>query len=97
MRLVAIFEDNPAMVEVRQKFEPAHLSFLEKYRQEIPMAGGLRNEVGGSYVGGLWMFDVVNRDRAIQLIQADPYWQACPREYQLLVWGKALPQFMVTV
>jgi uncharacterized protein YciI len=32
MRLVAIFEDNPAMVEVRQKFEPAHLSFLEKYR-----------------------------------------------------------------
>jgi uncharacterized protein len=97
MRLVAIFEDNPAMVDIRQRLEPAHLAFLETHRAEIPMAGGLRNELGGSYVGGMWMFDVVSRERAIELIEIDPYWLACPRAYRLLVWGKALPQFMVTV
>jgi hypothetical protein len=30
-----------------------------------------------------------------ELIEADPYQQAHPRPYRLLVWGKALPQYEV--
>ncbi len=97
MRFVVIFEDSPEMAAVRSKAEPAHLAFLEANRTEIPMAGGLRNEHEGPYVGGLWVFEVRSRERAIQLIESDPYYLAHPRSYRLLAWGKALPHVQVTL
>lgn len=95
MRFVVIFEEGPEMVPVREALEPAHLRYLEQHREEIPMAGGLRNEHGGPYIGGLWVFEVASRQRAIDLIAGDPYFQRNPRTYRLLAWGKALPQFQV--
>ena len=95
MRLVVIFEDSPEMAAARSTAEPAHLAFLEAKRIEIPIAGGLRNEHGGSYVGALWVLEVGNKQRAIELIESDPYYQAHPRKYRLLAWGKALPQYQV--
>jgi uncharacterized protein YciI len=97
MRFVVIFEDSKEMVAVRSTAEPAHLAFLEANRTEIPMAGGLRNEHGGPYVGGLWVFEVASRQRAVELIESDPYFLAHPRKYRLLAWGKALPQYQVTL
>jgi uncharacterized protein YciI len=91
VRFVVIFEDSPEMVDVRRRLEPAHLRFLEEHHAEIPMAGGLRNDTGGAYAGGLWVFEVESRERAVELIEQDPYFVACPRKYRLLVWGKALP------
>jgi uncharacterized protein YciI len=91
MRFVVIFEESLEMVVVRKTTEPAHLEFLESHRIEIPMAGGLREEHGGSYVGGLWVFEVSSRERAIELVESDPYFLACPRKYRLLAWGAALP------
>jgi len=95
MRFVVVFEEGPEMIPVREAHEPAHLSFLEVNREEIPMAGGLRNEHGGPYIGGLWVFEVKSRERAVELIESDPYFKANPRHYRLLAWGKALPQFNV--
>lgn len=95
MRFVVVFEEGPEMVAVRDAQEPAHLRFLEEHRNEIPMAGGLRGEHGGPYVGGLWVFEVSSRQRAVELIELDPYYKANPRKYRLLAWGKALPQYQV--
>jgi uncharacterized protein len=95
MRLVALFEDELAMAAVRQRLETEHLAFLEANRGEIRMAGGLRDEPGGPYVGGLWVFEVASKARAIQLIEDDPYFKAHRRPYRLLAWGKALPQHEV--
>jgi uncharacterized protein YciI len=97
MRYVAIFDDDTAMASVRARLEPAHLAFLEAHRAEIPMAGGLRAEAGGPYAGGLWVFEVASRARAVALIEADPYQQAHARAYRLLAWGKALPHHAVTM
>ena len=95
MRLVAIFDDDVPMAAVRARLEPAHLAFLDAHRDEIRQAGGLRDEPGGVYVGGLWVFEVASKERAVELIEADPYFVACSRRYRLLVWGKALPQYEV--
>ncbi|MGL4576758.1 MAG: YciI family protein [Burkholderiaceae bacterium] len=96
MRYVVIFEDSAEMAAVRAAHEPAHLQYLDAHRDEIPMAGGLRDEHGAAvYAGGLWVFDVPSKQRAVDLIQADPYYQAHPRLYRLLAWGKALPQYQV--
>jgi hypothetical protein len=40
---------------------------------------------------GLWVFEVIDRARAVALTEADPYLVACPRAYRLLAWGKAVP------
>jgi uncharacterized protein YciI len=95
MRFVVIFEEGLEMVPVREAHEPAHLAYLERYREEIRMAGGLRNQHGGLYVGGLWVFEVASRERAVELIEQDPYYRANPRKYHLQAWGKALPQYDV--
>jgi uncharacterized protein YciI len=97
MRYVAIFEDSLEMVAVRSVAEPAHLAFLEINRMEISMAGGLRNEHGDAFVGALWVFEVESKERAVELIESDPYFLAHPRKYRLLAWGKALPQYQVTL
>jgi uncharacterized protein YciI len=97
MRFVALFDDTPEMDDVRRRLEPEHLRFLEEHHAEIPMAGGLRNEYGGAHVGGLWVFEVASRSRAVQLIESDPYYVACPRKYRLLAWGKALPHLQAVM
>ena len=91
MRFVVIFEEGSDMAAVRERHEPAHLAFLEQHCQEIPMAGGLRQEHDGAYVGGLWVFEVETKERAVALIEQDPYFRIHPRKYRLLAWGKALP------
>jgi uncharacterized protein YciI len=91
MRLVAIFDDTPAMPAVRGRLESAHLEYLRMHVKEIALAGGLRDEPGAPYVGGLWIMEVASKERAVQLIEGDPFFQAERRPYRLLVWGKALP------
>jgi uncharacterized protein len=97
LRFVVIFEEGTEMAPIRSAQESAHLTYLEINRSEIPMAGGLRNEHGGPFVGGLWVFEVSSRERAIELIEGDPYFVANPRKYRLLAWGKALPHHQVTL
>jgi uncharacterized protein YciI len=97
MRYVVIFEDNPDMLAVRRTTEPAHLAFLEAHRDEILIAGGLRNEHGAAFVGGLWVLEVETKARAVELIESDPYFRPELRKYRVLAWGKALPQFQVTL
>jgi uncharacterized protein YciI len=82
---------------VRARIDPAHIAYLRAHSDEIVLAGGLRDVPGGAYVGGLWIFEVASRERAIQLIEGDPYFIAEPRPYQLRFWGKALPELAVTL
>ena len=95
MRFAVIFEEGPDMLPVRQSLSKQHLAFLDTHRQEIPMAGGLRHAHEGLFVGGLWVLEVASRERAIELIEADPFYKALPRPYRLLAWGKAFPERQV--
>lgn len=97
MRLIVLFDDTPPMAAVRQRLEPAHLAYLREHVGEILIAGGTRDVPGGAYVGGLWILEVASKDRALQLIEGDPYYQAERRPYRVLVWGKALPDVPATL
>jgi len=90
MRMIAIFEDTPAMVSVRRRLEPEHLAYLRANLAEIRLGGGLRESDGPTFVGGLWVLEVQSRERAVQLIESDPFFVAEPRPYRLLLWGKPL-------
>ena len=89
MRIIAYFEDSSKMMAHRAKHEPAHLAYLKSNQTEIPIAGGLRPEPGGKFVGGLWVMEVESFERAEELVKNDPYYAPELRSYKLLVWGKA--------
>jgi uncharacterized protein YciI len=97
MRFVAIFEDTPAMAAVRREREAMHIEYLRTHCEEIVIGGGLREEQGGPFVGGLWVLDVASKERAVQLVEGDPYFQVEKRPYKLHVWGKALPDRQVVL
>ncbi len=92
MGYVALFEDTPAMMAVRAEREAAHLAYLRQHANEIGIAGGLREDAQGHFVGGLSVLEVSHRERAVQLIESDPYWVPEHRSYRLLLWGKAFDE-----
>jgi hypothetical protein len=92
MRFVAFFEDTPAVTAVRAQLRPAHIEFLRAHTDEILIAGGLREEPDAAFVGALWVMEVASRERAVTLIEADPFFRATRRPYRLLLWNKALPE-----
>jgi uncharacterized protein YciI len=69
-----------------------HLAYLREHQDEILAAGGCREAPGADFVGGLWVLDVPDRARAVELIERDPYYEPSCRSYRLLTWGKALPE-----
>jgi uncharacterized protein len=97
MRWVVIFEDTPEMLAIRKEREAQHLAYLQLHEDEILIAGGLRDEPGGAFVGGLWVLEVGSKERAVQLIEADPYFAPSCRSYLLRAWGKALAEKRVVL
>ena len=97
MRFVALFEDNNAMADIRRRREQDHFAYLRNHASEIIVAGGLREEAGGAFVGGLWVLEVPSKTRAKELVENDPYFLASRRGYRLLVWGKANPDIPATL
>lgn len=95
MRWIALFDDTPAMLAIRQEREPLHLAYLRQHQDEILIAGGLREAPGESFVGGLWVMEVASRARAAELVESDPYYVPAHRSYRLLTWGKALAERQV--
>ena len=89
MRWVAIFQDEPAMLAIRQEHSAQHFDYLRRHEQEILIAGGLREAPGSDFVGGLWVLEVATRERAVALIEGDPYFIPAYRSYRLFAWGKA--------
>jgi uncharacterized protein YciI len=88
-RWIAFFTDTPEMLEIRKKRQDLHFDYLRRNASEIRIAGGCRETPGGYFVGGLWVLEVASRERAVELIENDPYYVAGCRPYKLLVWGKA--------
>lgn len=91
-RWIAIFEDHPAEIgaPIRRDCEQAHIDYLAANADRIRIGGGLRQEPGDWFVGGLWVIDDATRAEAARLCEDDPYFKRGLRKsYQLYVWGKA--------
>jgi len=89
IRWLVVFDDNPEMLDVRRRLQDQHLAYLREHIVEIPLAGGCRDEPDGDYSGGAWVLEVSSKERAVQLIENDPYFKANARHYRLRTWGKA--------
>lgn len=91
-RWVAVFEDHPAEIGgcIRRDHDRAHFEYLAKHADTIRIGGGLRDNPGEWFVGGLWIIDGVTREEAVRLCEEDPYFKLGLRKsYRLYAWGKA--------
>jgi hypothetical protein len=91
-RWAVVFSDSQAMAAVRAAHEKAHLTYLEANRPAILMAGGLRQEPGGPFSGGLWIVEAQSRDDVRRIVEADPYFQSGERQAQIFFWGRAFAE-----
>ena len=97
MRWIAFFTDTPDLMEIRKERQDLHLEYLKTNASEILIAGGCREAPGEAFVGGLWILEVKTQERAIVLIENDPYFVPSCRTYQLLLWGKAFAEKSVVL
>jgi len=97
MRWVVIFENAPGMEAVREQHGDEHFVYLRENQKEILLAGGLREGPESPFGGGLWVLAPMLRERAVHLVESDPYFLATRRPYRLLQWGKALRDIDVTL
>jgi len=97
-RWVAIFEDNPDAGWVRKQHSEEHFAYLDRHKDKICEAGGLRPGPEEWFTGGLWVMDVETREEAARLCEEDPYFTlGLRRGYRLAVWGKAFPDRRVLI
>ena len=86
MKFVVLFEDNPEETELRTKYMPDHLAFLDRNKDKIDAAGPLV-EVDGAGAGGLWLVDVANAEETRRLVEEDPFWPTGLRKsFRVLAW-----------
>lgn len=90
MRWVVLFEDAPQMMEHRKENKQQHVDYVRENKTEIMIGGGFKENQEGIFVGGMWILDVASRERAIELVENDPYFNNKYRNYRLLLWGKVL-------
>ena len=63
-----------------------HMVYREEHRNKILISGGLFEESGSAFVGGLWVFEIESRECVVNLIENDSYFFPAYRAYRLLVW-----------
>ena len=99
-RWIAIFEnvDETVSRPIREAQAQSHFDFLSEHSAEIVVCGGLRESDEAWYCGGMWVLEVMDRRRAQELCEADPYFRIGLRKgYRLYRWGKASCYGQVTL
>lgn len=84
------FHDIPGQARVRTTHFKAHIDWLDRNRDQILIAGSLRQAGGEAPIGGLWIVSAPNQLEVEALIQSDPFWVHGLREkVEIHSWHRA--------
>lgn len=98
MLFALVFTDKPHHADVRATNLQAHIDWLEKHKDVIPVGGSLRHEMGETPKGGLWIAEAGSKQQLEELLKTDPFYIAGLRErYEIYHWSKANDQRKVWV
>ena len=90
MLFAVIFTDKPGYGEVRAANLQAHIEWLERNKDVIPVGGSLRHEPEQVPKGGLWIANAESKAQLDDLLKSDPFYVAGLRQsYEILYWSKA--------
>ncbi len=87
MIFAVFFEDNADRADMRARFMPNHLAFLERNSEAVQSAGPLKDAATGEGAGGLWIVEAEDRDAVQALVEEDPFWPTGLRKaVRILEW-----------
>ena len=87
MIYVVLFEDDDSHADMRPKYMPQHLAFLEQNASNIQIAGPLKQPDSGAGAGGLWLVEADSADTVQSLVETDPFWSTGLRKsVRVLEW-----------
>jgi hypothetical protein len=90
MLFVVLFTDKPDHGHLRVAHLQAHLDWLERHSDVVPVGGSLRHEPSETPKGGLWIAQADSKQQLEALLQMDPFYLAGLRQsYEILHWSKA--------
>src|SRR5215831_12665094 len=89
MKFVVLFTDDPAAdPDIRRRYMPEHLRFLERNALKVRAAGPV-NEPDGRAAGGIWLVEANEPMEVDALVRDDPFWSTGLRKsVRVLVWGQ---------
>ena len=98
MLFIVQFDDDATKLDIRAKYLPAHIQFLDSVKERVLVPGSLREIPGDRPVGGLWIVDAADEPAVKDLFKDDPFWvnglRAAVRIYR---WNKAFPDRRVLI
>lgn len=90
MLFAVIFIDKPDKGEVRAEHLHRHIEWLEANKDVIPIGGSLRQELGQTPKGGLWIANAQSKSSLENLLKTNPFYIAGLRQsYEIFHWTKA--------
>jgi uncharacterized protein YciI len=80
MLFAVLFTDKPDHGHLRAANLQAHIDWLERNRDVIPVGGSLRHEPSQTPKGGLWIAQADSKQQLEALLQTDPFiWRDCDK------------------
>ena len=93
MLFVIRFTDKPDSQTIRKQYLDAHVSWLDKRRESVLVAGSLREELNSNPVGAFWVIEAKSKSEAAEIFKSDPFWINGMREkVEIYHWSKAFPE-----
>ncbi len=98
MLFIVQFEDHPDVAERRQALLASHVQFLDRKKDQVLVAGSMREAPSDRPLGGLWIVEADSEDGVRDVFKDDPFWTNGLRaSVRINRWQKAFPDRKVLV
>jgi uncharacterized protein YciI len=92
MLFIVQFEDKPDIGELRQKLMADHFKFLDSKKDQVLVAGSMREIPSDKPLGGLWIIEANSEAEVREIFEDDPFWTNNLRaSVRINRWVKAFP------
>jgi uncharacterized protein YciI len=86
-----LFTDKPGHGDLRAERLQAHIEWVDEHKDNVLVAGSLRQEPGDTPKGGLWVVEAASKEAVLELMKSDPFYTCGLRQgVEVLHWSKAL-------
>jgi uncharacterized protein len=98
MLFIVQFEDRPDVAERRQELMASHVEFLDRKKDQVLVAGSMREVPSDRPLGGLWIVEADNEQGVREVFKDDPFWANGLRAtVRINRWHKAFPDRKVLI
>ena len=98
MLFAVLFIDKPGQGALRAAQLAAHIAWVDAHKEQVLVAGSLRENPADVPKGGLWVVQATDKAAVHALMQTDPFCTCGLRQsVEVLHWNKALENHLALI